>query len=280
MNRKDLPTEDEQYAAYKSLATSFGERPVIVRTLDMGGDKFISTFNMPKDMSPFMGWRAIRFCLARPDIFKAQLRAILRASAHGNLKIMFPMISGIDELRQAKVVVEQAKEELIREGKVFNRDIDVGAMIEVPSAALTSDILAKEVKFFSIGTNDLIQYSLAVDRTNEKIAYLYEPTHPAVLRLIKGIVEAGHQAGIWVGMCGEMASEPEIAVLLLGLGLDEFSMPSAQVLEIKNLIRNVTIEQARVIAAQALTLTTGRDVDSFLKMKLHEILPDIYNTAS
>lgn len=276
MNRKDLPTEDEQFEAYKKLATTFGEKPVIVRTLDLGGDKFISQFNLPKEMSPFMGWRAIRFCLARPDIFKAQLRAILRASAFGNLKIMFPMISGIEELRRAKDMVEEAKKELLARNVSFNSQVEIGAMIEVPSAALTSDILAREVSFFSIGTNDLIQYSLAVDRTNEKIAYLYEPTHPAVLRLVKSIVEAGHKANIWVGMCGEMSSEPSYAVLLLGLGLDEFSMPSVNLLEIKNVIRNVSYETARQIAEEALKLSTGLEVDQFLKNQLKTILPKIY----
>ncbi len=276
MNRKDLPTEDEQYAAYKQLADSFKERHVIIRTLDLGGDKFVSSFQFPKEMSPFMGWRAIRFCLARPDIFKMQLRALLRASVHGNLKIMFPMISGIDEMRQAKALVEESKGELQRKNIPFNTQIEVGAMIEVPSAALTSDVLAKESAFFSIGTNDLIQYALAVDRTNEKIAYLYEPTHPGVLRLVKDVIEAGHRAGIRVGMCGEMVSEPEIALLLLGMGLDEFSMPSVSILEIKNVIRSVTRDQVRGIAEEALTLTTGLQVDDFLKRKLREILPDIY----
>ena len=276
MNRNGLPTEDEQFEAYKNLGVSFGDKPVIVRTLDLGGDKFISQFDLPKEMSPFMGWRAIRFCLARPDVFKTQLRAILRASAFANLKIMFPMISGIEELRQAKVMVEESKQELKQKNTKYNPAIEIGAMIEVPSAALTSDILSREVSFFSIGTNDLIQYALAVDRTNEKIAYLYEPTHPAVLRLIKNIIESGHKSGIWVGMCGEMSGEPSLAILLLGLGLDEFSMPSANILEIKNVIRNVTMAQAQAIAKEALLLSTGAEVDDFLKKKLKNILPDMY----
>jgi phosphotransferase system enzyme I (PtsI) len=279
MNRRDLPTEDEQYEAYKNLAVSFGARHVIVRTLDLGGDKFISQFNLPKEMSPFMGWRAIRFCLGRPDVFKTQLRAILRASAHGNLKIMFPMISGVEELRRAKEIVEESKAELKSRGVAYNEEIQIGAMIEVPSAAMTCDILAREAAFFSIGSNDLIQYSLAVDRTNEKIAYLYEPTHPAVLRLIKNVIEGGHAAGIPVGMCGEMASEPELALMLLGLGLDEFSMPSASILEIKNIIRSVARSQVALIANQALMLETGAEVDNFLKQKLNEILPGIYGAS-
>lgn len=276
MNRRDLPTEDEQFEAYKGLATSFKEKPVIVRTLDLGGDKFVSQIDFPKEMSPFMGWRAIRFCLARPDIFKTQLRAILRASAFGNLKIMFPMISGVEELRKAKEIIEECKIELKSKGTSFNPEVNIGAMIEVPSAALTSDVLAKEASFFSIGTNDLIQYALAVDRTNEKIAYLYEPTHPAVLRLIHSIIEAGHKANIWVGMCGEMSGEPSLAILLLGLGLDEFSMPSANILEIKNIIRNIRFTQAQEIAREALRLSTGIEVENFLKSRLREIVPAIY----
>jgi len=276
MNRKDLPVEDEQFEAYKNLATTFGDKPVIVRTLDLGGDKFISQFNLPKEMSPFMGWRAIRFCLGRPDIFKTQLRAILRASVFGNLKIMFPMISGVEELRRAKEMVEEAKKELKGRGVAYNAGIEIGAMIEVPSAALTSDVLAREVGFFSIGTNDLIQYALAVDRTNEKIAYLYEPTHPAVLRLVKNVVEAGHRANIWVGMCGEMSSEPSLAILLLGLGLDEFSMPSASLLEIKNVIRTISYETAKKIAEEALGLATGQEVNAFLTSRLKDILPQMY----
>lgn len=278
MNRKDLPTEDEQFEAYKYLAGTFGDKPVIIRTMDLGGDKFISQFNLPKEMSPFMGWRAIRFCLARPDVFKTQLRAILRASHHGNLKVMFPMISGVEELRRSKEILEECKAELKQEGKPYNATLDVGAMIEVPSAALTSDILSREVSFFSIGTNDLIQYSLAVDRTNEKIAYLYEPTHPAVLRLIKGVIEAGHRSNIWVGMCGEMSGEPSLALLLLGLGLDEFSMPSASLLEIKNIIRSVTQDRAQKIAEEALALTTAGAVEAHLKSRLKEILPAIYGS--
>ena len=276
MNRKDLPNEDEQFEAYKNLAVTFGNKPVIVRTLDLGGDKFISQFNISKEMSPFMGWRAIRFCLARPDIFKIQLRAILRASVHGNLKVMFPMISGVEELRKAKAIVEEAKEELKARNVPYNPCLEVGAMIEVPSAALTSDILSQEVSFFSIGTNDLIQYALAVDRTNEKIAYLYEPTHPAVLRLIKHIIDAGHRSHIWVGLCGEMSGEPALAVLLLGFGLDEFSMPSASIPEIKNIIRSVTFPQAQALAEEALRFSTGVEVENFIKHKLEEMLPNIF----
>ena len=276
MNRRDLPSEEEQFKAYKYVAEAMKPHSVIIRTLDLGGDKFLSQLQIPHDMTPFLGWRAIRFCLARPDIFKAQLRAILRASMYGNLKIMYPMISGVEELKQANKLLEDSKKELRAKKLTYKDDIKVGVMIEVPSAALTCDILSKEAAFFSIGTNDLIQYSLAVDRTNEKVAYLYEPLHPAVLRLIKNIINAGHKAGIWVGMCGEMSGEPAFVLLLLGLGLDEFSMPASAVPRIKQIIRAVTIKQAEVIAQEALSLSEGKDVEKFAKEQLHKILPKYY----
>jgi len=272
MNRKDLPTEEEHFQAYKYVAEEMKPHPVIIRTLDLGGDKFLSQFEIPHEMKPFLGWRAIRFCLARPDIFKLQLRAILRASVHGKLKMMYPMISGVEELRQANVILEQAKKELASEGKPFDNDIEVGAMIEVPSAAMTADILATEADFFSIGTNDLIQYSLAVDRTNEKVAYLYEPCHPAVLRLIQKIIEAAHYAKIGVGMCGEMAGEPGLALVLLGLGLDEFSMPPQMIPEIKYIIRSVNLKDAQDMALEAMKLSTSKEVEEFTQAKLLEIL--------
>jgi phosphotransferase system enzyme I (PtsI) len=226
-------------------------------------------------MNPFMGWRAIRFSLARPDIFRIQLRAILRASHYGNLKLMYPMISGLDELRRANEILGEVKDELRREGVPFAENMEVGAMIEVPSAALTCDLLAPEVKFFSIGTNDLIQYLLAVDRVNEKIAYLYEPTHPAVLRLIKHIIDAGHAAGIWVGMCGEMAGEPALALMLLGLGLDEFSASPVQAPLIKKVVRSVEYKVAQSIAQQALSLRTGKEIDDFLVAHLRRLIPEL-----
>ena len=275
MNRRDLPTEDEQFEAYKKVVTRFKKSPVVARTLDLGGDKFLSQLEVPHEMNPFLGWRAIRFCLAQPEIFKVQLRAILRASAFGNLKVMFPMISGVQELKQAIAILEEAKEELRVRKIKFNEDIKTGAMIEIPSAALTCDLLAKEVDFFSIGTNDLIQYSLAVDRVNEKIAYLYKPTHPAVLRLIKNIIDSGHKENIWVGMCGEMAGETAFGLILLGLGLDEFSMSPAAIPEIKYVIRNLRFEDAKEVAKKALTLPTGEEVEEFANKRLYELIPKL-----
>jgi phosphotransferase system enzyme I (PtsI) len=271
MNRKVLPTEDEQYEAYKFVAQALNPHPVVIRSLDLGGDKFVSHLDIPKDMSPFLGWRAIRFCLARPDIFKVQLRAILRAAKHGKLKLMYPMISGVEELRAANMVLEECKAELSKEGKDFDANIETGVMIEVPSAALTADLLAKEADFFSIGTNDLIQYSLAVDRTNEKVAYLYEPAHPAVLRMIKNIVDSAHKAGIWVGMCGEMAGDPVFSLIILGLGLDELSMPPLVVPQIKQVIRSSNLAEAKEIAKQALLLSTGKEVLEFSKKYLGSV---------
>ncbi len=272
MNRKDAPTEEEQFQAYKFVAEEMKSSSVVIRTLDLGGDKFLSQFEMPKEIQPFLGWRAIRFCLARPDVFKLQLRAILRASSYGKLRLMYPMISSVEELKQANTILEECKHELRRERMSFDEKIEVGVMIEVPSAAITADLLAKEADFFSIGTNDLIQYALAVDRANEKVAYLYEPAHPAVLRMIKSIIEAAHANNIWVGMCGEMASDEIFTLVLLGMGLDEFSLSALAIPQIKYIIRAVNFEDARLAAEQALKLPTTKEVENFMRIKLKEIL--------
>ena len=275
MKRKGLPSEEEQFKAYSTVARKMKPNPVVIRTLDLGGDKFLSQLDVPQEMNPFMGWRAIRFCLARPDIFKAQLRAILRASAYGKLKLMYPMISGVQEIKAANEILNDAKKSLRAESVAFDEDMEVGAMIEVPSAAITSDVIAKEVDFFSIGTNDLIQYVVAADRVNEKIAYLYEPAHPGVLRLIKNIIDNGHAAGVWVGMCGEMAGDPVMTLVLLGLGLDEFSVSPIAVSEVKKIIRSVTMPQAQDIAQTALTFSTGKEVEEFCRKTLQKLLPDL-----
>ncbi len=272
LNRTDLPTEEEQYEAYRTVAARVKPNPVVIRTLDLGGDKFLSSLEVPHEMNPFLGWRAIRFCLARVDVFKTQLRAVLRASVHGDLKVMYPMISNLSELQQANRVLEECKRELRKEKIAFEADLEVGAMIEIPSAALTSDSLAKEVDFFSIGTNDLIQYALAVDRVNEKIAYLYEPTHPAILKLIRLVIENGHRQKIWVGSCGEMSGDPAIAVLLMGLGIDEMSTSPFVLPKVKKAIRLVPFKLAKEVAQRALQFSTGKEVDRFLRQKLHWIL--------
>ena len=273
LNRSDFPTEEEQYEAYVTVAKQVKPHPVIIRTMDLGGDKFLSPLQVPTEMNPFMGWRAIRFSLARPDIFRIQLRAVLRASTEGNLKLMYPMISGLEELRRANEILREVQQELTREGIPFAESLEVGAMIEVPSAALTCDLLTEEVDFFSIGTNDLIQYALAVDRVNEKIAYLYEPTHPAILRMVKQIIDVGHAAKIWVGMCGEMAGEPALTLLLLGMGLDEFSTSPVQLPIVKQVIRSVEYSFAKSVVEQALKLRTSKEVETFLIASLKQVAP-------
>jgi phosphotransferase system enzyme I (PtsI) len=260
LNREEIPTEDEQYEAYKELATKTGVSPAIIRTLDLGGDKFLSHLNPLNESNPFLGLRAIRLCLKRPDIFKAQLRAILRAAAHGPIKIMFPMISTLVEIREAKVLLNQCIQQLKKEGQVFRSGIEVGAMIEIPSAAVVADILIQELDFLSIGTNDLIQYTLAVDRVNEAVAYLYDPLNPAILRLVQMTVDACHKAGKWVGMCGEMAGDPQFVPLLLGMGLDEFSVSVSVIPEIKKVIRMMPFEKSKEIAKAALQMKTSDEV--------------------
>lgn len=275
MNRTDLPDEEEQFRAYNQVAQKMAPQPVIVRTLDLGGDKFLSSLDVPREMNPFLGWRAIRFCLTRIDVFKSQLRAILRASVHKNLKVMYPMISNVDELRKANAILEECRQELKKEGVAYDSDMEVGAMIEIPSAAIISDILAREVNFFSIGTNDLIQYALAVDRVNEKIAYLYEPTHPAILHLIKQVVDAGHRHNRWVGSCGEMSGDPAIAILLLGLDIDEISTSPVVLPKVKRAIRSIRYEDAKQLAKEALQFHTGAEVREFLNAEIKRLCKDL-----
>ncbi len=268
MNRTTLPSEEEQLKAYKTVAHKTAPNTVIIRTLDLGGDKFISHFPVPQQINPFMGWRAIRLCLERVDIFKVQLRAILRASQFGKVKIMYPMISGIEEIRKADQILFEVKEELKKDGLSFAEDIEVGAMIEIPSAAIIADLMAKEVDFFSLGTNDLIQYSLAVDRVNEKVAYLYQPLHPTILRLIDNVVKCAHRENIWVGACGEMASDPLFVLILLGLGVDEFSVSPTSLLEIKKVIRGIRWEETEEIASKLLKLSTSYEARRFTQRRL------------
>lgn len=260
MDRDTMPTEDEQFQAYREVLEGMKDKPVIIRTLDIGGDKKLSYLPIGEEMNPFLGYRAIRICLDRKDIFKIQLRALYRASIHGKLKIMFPMISGLQEILSAKEVIEEVKQELRNEGIAFSEEVQVGIMIEIPSAAVISDILAKHVDFLSIGTNDLVQYTLAVDRMNEKISHMYDPYNPAVLRLIKTVIDNGHNEGIMVGMCGEMAGEQGAIPVLLGFGLDEFSMSAASVLNARKLIRGLEFNKAKELGEKVLTLSTSAEI--------------------
>jgi phosphotransferase system enzyme I (PtsI) len=260
INRDSLPTEEEQYEAYRNVAEALKPHPVVMRTFDLGGDKFLSSLQVPAEMNPFLGWRAIRFCLQERDVFRGQLRAILRASAHGNIKMMYPMICGLDELNQANALVEEYKAELRGEGVAFDEHLEIGAMIEIPSAALIADSLARRLKFFSIGTNDLIQYTLAVDRMNEKIAHLYEPTHPAIIRLIKATVDAARRNKILVSICGEMAGDPVLTPLLMGLGIDELSVAPPVVPQIKFMIRRLKLSEAQALAEFALNSESGSEI--------------------
>lgn len=262
LNSARIPSEQEQFLAYKAVAQALAPAPVIIRTLDLGGDKPM-TGNpelFPKEDNPFMGFRAIRFCLEHPLIFKDQLRAILLASAHGTIRLMYPMISGSEELVRANAVLDECKEELRARGQPFDEKLAIGSMIEIPSAAATADILARQCDFFSIGTNDLIQYLLAIDRVNDRIAHLYEPSHPAVIRTLQHIVEEAHRAKITVGVCGEMAGDPVFVPLLLGLGVDSLSMTPPLLPAVKFLIRNMTMADAKALAAEALTLDSPKEI--------------------
>jgi phosphoenolpyruvate-protein phosphotransferase (PTS system enzyme I) len=275
LSSPDLPDEERQVRAYEEIARRLGEAPAIIRTLDLGGDKFLSHVKTPREMNPFMGWRAIRFCLAQPEIFKTQLRAILRASRYGNVKIMYPMISDVDELVKANELLAACKQEL-RAAKVeFNPEIEVGAMIEVPSAALTANLLAPHVDFFSLGTNDLVQYTMAVDRVNERIAYLYKPTHPAILSLIKQTIDVGHDQGIWTGICGEMAGNPLMVPLLIGLGVDEISVSPIAVPLVKDVIRKIRYSQAEALANSILASETPTDVAERCRQLIQTTAPEV-----
>src|SRR5256884_315239 len=261
LNRTTLPTEDEQFETYRKVAERVRPDPLIIRTFDLGGDKLApGTVDITDELNPFLGWRAIRLCLENIDIFKTQLRAILRASAVGNVKIMFPMISGVDELRRATAVLNECKEELRNSKMDMAERLEVGAMIEIPSAAICASVLAPEVDFLSIGTNDLIQYALAVDRVNEKIAHLYEPTHPAILRLLRMIAEAAHAHNLWVGVCGEMAGDIALVPLLLGLGMDELSAAAILVPRVKRAVQSLTIPECRELVEETFKLDTASEI--------------------
>lgn len=270
MENDELPAEEIQFEEYKKVAQDMKGQPVIIRTMDIGGDKELKCLDLPSEMNPFLGYRAIRISLNRPDIFKVQLRALLRASAFGDIHIMYPMIASVEEVKQANAMLDECKEELAAEGKDFNKDIKVGIMIEVPAAAVISPILAKYVDFFSIGTNDLCQYTLAVDRMNEAIGSLYQPLHPGVLRLIKHVIDASHEQGKFTGMCGELASDPVATMILLGLGLDEFSMTASSIPLIKNILRSVSKTECEEVANKALTMDTAEEITEYAKSVLAE----------
>ncbi len=260
MGRDNFPTEDEQFEAYKAVLEGMEGKPVVVRTLDIGGDKELPYLKLPHEMNPFLGYRAIRLCLEEQDMFRTQLRALLRASSFGNLKIMFPMIATLGEFRSAKAILMEEKEKLVAEGVAVSDSIEVGIMVEIPSTAVMADLFATEVDFFSIGTNDLIQYTMAADRMNERISYLYQPYNPAILRLVKQVIDAAHKEGKWAGMCGEMAGD-EIAIpLLLGLGLDEFSMSATSVLKARSLISQISKAEMEELANKALQMKTNDEV--------------------
>jgi phosphotransferase system enzyme I (PtsI) len=265
MGRTQLPTEDEQFDSYKAVLERMEGKPVVVRTLDIGGDKELPYLDLPKEMNPFLGFRAIRLCLEEQDIFRTQLRALLRASTFGNLKIMFPMIATLGEFRQAKAILLEEKAKLQAEGVVVSETIELGIMVEIPSTAVMADQFAKEVDFFSIGTNDLIQYTMAADRMNERVSYLYQPYNPAILRLVKMVIDAAHKEGKWAGMCGEMAGD-EIAIpILLGLGLDEFSMSASSILQARSQILKLSKEEMNGVIEQLLNMNTAEEVEQFVR---------------
>lgn len=264
MDRPSMPTEEEQFQAYRIVLETMGKRPVIIRTLDIGGDKNLPYLSIPEEANPFLGYRAMRIFLDRPEIFKVQLRALLRASVYGKLRIMYPMISSVEEVRAANLILEECKRELDAEGISYSSELQKGIMVEIPSAAITADLIADEVDFFSIGTNDLIQYTCAVDRMNEKISGLYNPFNPAVLRLIKNVIDAAHDNGIWCGMCGEAAADSRLIPLYLGMGLDEFSMSAGSMLKARKLISGLSYEKMQIMSRDALKIKTSADIIAFL----------------
>ncbi len=273
LGRKDTPAEEEHYQTYRQLAEAVFPHEVTIRTLDVGGEKFLDHNRPVQEMNPAMGLRAIRFSIRETELFKIQLRGMLRASIHGHLKILFPMISGIEEIRQARAILYEVMEELRQEKIPFDDRIPLGAMIEIPSACMTADLLAKEVDFFSIGTNDLIQYMLAVDRVNEHVSYLYEPLHPAVLRCIREVVEAGHRAGLKVAICGEMAGEPAYLWVLLGLGLDEISMNPLSIPRVKKLLRMSSVEEAKDLLKELFHMTSGSEIENYVRNAMAQRFP-------
>ena len=275
-----LPDEEAQFRAYSAVARAMAPKPVIIRTLDSGGDKVIPSFRLPPEVNPFLGFRAIRFCLAYPDIFKTQLRAILRASTGGNVQIMYPMITDVDELIRANALLEVTKDELRRDLIPFDEKVEVGAMIETPAAAVSAHILAKHVRFFSLGTNDLIQYTMAVDRGNDRVAYLYEPTHPAVLRMIRSTVEAGHARNIWVGVCGEMGGDPLMTPLLVGLGVDKLSMSSASMPLVKSCILKMSYVEARALADRAMEMDSPKVIHDMCRELIARVAPEVLDLIS
>jgi len=270
LNRKDLPKEEEHYQTYRKLVENISPGVATIRTLDIGGDKFLPDYSTGNEMNPAMGLRAIRFSIKETDIFKTQLRGILRASVHGKLRILFPMISGIEEIRRAKTILEEVKKEYIRAKVPFDRGIKIGAMIEIPSASVTADILAREVDFFSIGTNDLIQYALAVDRINEHVSYLYEPLHPAILRIVRSVVQSARNAGIPLAICGEMASEPAYVLILLGLGLEEFSMNPIAIPKVKKVLRMARAIETRSMAERLFQFSTASEIKRHVRRWMAE----------
>ncbi len=275
IGREGLPGEEEQYEIYRSVASRVKPDPVIIRTMDLGGDKFVSPLESPKEINPYLGWRGIRFCLARKDIFKTQLRAILRASTDGDVKIMYPMISGLDELLEANAVLAEVREELKHEGHRIDENCEIGIMVETPAAVVIARELARHVDFFSIGSNDLIQYTLAADRGNEKVAYLYEPLHPAVLRLIMQTIQVAKESGIWVGLCGEMSSDVVCAFLLMGMGIDELSASPYVVPEIKEMVRTSYMSEAKEIAEKALAVFDPAEVRRMVLDCIGKEFPDM-----